>query len=86
VTCKWHIYGTDGTVQKCRRDIIGAGSYCEDHQVLFDHRWDEREADPIEDLYSGMLVLSPGYNEKKYWGSKFHGTKDRRGKNEVRCL
>ncbi len=32
--------------------------------------WDKRDADPIEDIYEAMRCLSPGYNEKKYWGLK----------------
>lgn len=32
--------------------------------------WDLDDADPIEDIYRGMLVLSSGYKERKYWALK----------------
>lgn len=32
--------------------------------------WDLREADPIEDLYGAMKVLSPTGEAKKYWEQK----------------
>jgi len=54
----------------CRCDIVGAGSFCNDHQIEFDHRWDHSDADPIEDLYEAMKVFSPTDEAKKYWEQK----------------